>query len=147
MQNNKFINSILIALFALAIIFIFWLKISVDAVRIAIENTSKKELVGSSIDVRQYGSFATTTQATVPTSSVRLSATTTRAYAVYVNTGSNGVYLCMTADKVCTTATAGVYLAPGGGSYEMVAGENEYTASITAIASGGSSTINMGELK
>ena len=91
-----------------------------------------------------FRSFATSSQVTVTTSSTIVSASSTRAYGIYTNSGSNPIYLCLTGGRSCSAATASIYLGTGAG-YEIFRGENEYEGAITAIASGGNSTLNLGE--
>lgn len=88
-----------------------------------------------------YLNISTSSAMTVTTSSSRVLATSTaREYVALVNSGSNPAYLCLNADMACTAA--GIYLAPGGGSYEILL-SNLYQGSITALSSGGNTTITV----
>lgn len=102
---------------------------------------------GSSLNLKAFSKVSTSSAAIVTTSSTMLSATGTRAYGVYVNSGTNPIYLCLTAGNACTVSTASVYLAGSGGAYEIISGENEYVGAITAISTGGNSTTTLGEVR
>lgn len=109
--------------------------------------TDKPEVKAAGVDNLPFSSFATSSQTSIGSVSYRLSATTTRMYAVYVNTGGTGVYICLLRDIGCTVGRASIYIAPNGGSYEMNRGINEYQGAITAVTSTGTTTINLGEVK
>lgn len=113
--------------------------------------SSKNEpeiIAGASLDNRRFSSMSTTSQVIVSTVSSRISASSTRPYAIYTNYGPNDVYLCFNADRACTASSATVFLASTTGkTYEIGVGVNEYVGSITAISIGGSSLVNVSEVR
>jgi hypothetical protein len=89
-------------------------------------------------------------QGTVTNTSVTVSTTTSlvlapasgRIYAAIVNSGSNGVYLALAPTSTQATAGQGIYLAPGGGAYEITL-DNHYVGAISGITSTGTSTLSI----
>ncbi len=125
------------------------LQNSLVDIKYSIENSKEfpEIITGASLDNKRFSSVSTTSQVTVSTASSRISASSTRPYAIYTNYGTNDMYLCFNADRVCTAATASVFLASTTGRvYEIGLGVNEYVGSITAISIGGSSLLNISEV-
>lgn len=120
---------------------------SIEKLINSLKESSERNL-GSSLDNRSFSSMSTTSQITVNTSSSRISASSSRAFALYSNYGPNDMYLCFNTDKVCTAGTASVLLASTTGRiYQMNLGVNEYVGSITAVSIGGASLLNITEVR
>lgn len=88
-----------------------------------------------------YKVAPTNSNKSVLTSSTEiLAANANRKYVCLVNSGSFPVYLGIGATAV---ADKGVYIAPLGGSYEMISGESLYLGAINGISVGGASNVTI----
>lgn len=85
----------------------------------------------TSVNVGPYGTAA---------SSTVLEADTGRQYAIIVNHGDYEAYLKF---GYGATTSSPIRLNAGGGSLEIISGENLYTGIVSGIASGGTSTLGI----
>ena len=96
--------------------------------------TSTPPLGGESAYSR-FTNFSTTSVFNISgAASARLLGTSTnnlgRTYAIFVNSGSAPAYLCLNSGRDC--GPDGIYLASGGGRYEIIGNQNSYQGAVTA---------------
>lgn len=105
--------------------------------------SQENQEIGGGINTPTFSKMATSSAITVGTSSTLIQATSSRQYYVFVNDGSNVVYLSFNGDAAAV-ANSGIRLNASGGTYEMYLDKgNLYTGTIRAIATVGASVVTV----
>lgn len=137
MKISETIYPVVILIACIAVFFVFW----------QIKQPQGEDNLGG----QGYGfaTFATSSHMLVglnPSLTYRhttvLLASSTRDYAAIVNTGSN--YVCLNLGATPAKNCEGIYLAPGGGSFEITR-DNPFHGTITAIANSATTSVTVVE--
>ena len=133
-KNNKFL--VLVGVFVLGFVFS----------SVLFGKLKQGVSFGGVADDYRFLTVATSSQMAVTTTSSLILATSTnmdRRYVALVNYGANVVYLGF--NGAPAVVGSGISLNASGGSYEIIPGQNLYMGAISAISSGGNSSLSVVE--